>query len=922
MATRYNFDAESGADVTVSMSTAVRQEPDWRQHVNAWEKLSTSTPPTPPPDAKPARLHALQLSSANSVSSDPKSLTWRLDEQFLREPVADGSALVVSSIIDPSRSTTAATEFVLQGTDNTPGFETKFVTTPTYVTKTKPKPFGDRVLAYYDFSNPNDLGRDVSGNDYHGVSIGPTYTNNAIRGPTCTFATVNSENPHRVDISALASSLRGRTEITFCWWFRHSVSVATPMVMLGIANKVNVRDTNDLVVFWYPGTLTIAVRDAVGGFATLFSASTTDVGNGITYNDGQWHHVAISVGPRGTLIYVDGAVRATNASTQLFNVFSPDYVYLGAHHRLETPSPGSMFSYAYAGDMGDFITLDHQASDALVTQLYNNDYGYDMYMLGGQSNMVGDGATIAVGTDDDYYSNSILEPPTITDPRVIAKYRFFNSLPAVDSSANGRTATLTGTTWLGERGGALSIANTLLSSGAAGQNPLRMDMPGVATAVNGLRNFTASFWVRYTFNSSYGPILMISNRNVVNTNWAVWYTGGRLQLAIRSAANFDIWSTLTYSDGLWHHVVASTGNAGAYLMVDGVVVGSLTQTTSVDSVGTITDALFGASIDSSGYKFATAITIAQATFFNVQLSTDQARAMYDETFFAKVCQLGYDTNAPNNTTGVLTTSRITGARNPLDSLSNGGNNGGLWREMVIPMIKSVPFRRKILLVPACQGASGFAPTISANLSWRKGDRCYNAAVSMLARAFATHAFNSMRGAVFLLGETDAIANSTVYQTDLANLYTNLKIDLPFLDDAVPFVYGGIKCPTHSDQAAIARINNDLKTYASTANTLYEFLDTSDVPQITEGSVQIHYSMAGLRSLGYRFAKLMMFCQSKDLPPVGNNGIVVHKPVGASARTLLSRYGKLVTLRRANNATLPSGLKVNVLIAEPGIQFAN
>jgi hypothetical protein len=68
---------------------------------------------------------------------------------------------------------------------------------------------------------------------------------------------------------------------------------------------------------------------------------------------------------------------------------------------------------------------------------------------------------------------------------------------------------------------------------------------------------------------------------------------------------------------------------------------------------------------------------------------------------------------------------------------------------------------------------------------------YNTNINLLNHAYSLHPMNVMKGAVFLLGETEAVHSSTQYLSDLQSFFKNLKMDTTCITDDTPFVWGGI-----------------------------------------------------------------------------------------------------------------------------------
>ncbi|WP_212719536.1 PKD domain-containing protein [Blastococcus sp. CCUG 61487] len=103
------------------------------------------------------------------------------------------------------------------------------------------------------------------------------------------------------------------------------------------------------------------------------------------------------------------------------------------------------------------------------------------------------------------------------------------------------------------------------------------------TAVAGPQTFTAEAWFRTT-STAGGKILGFGSSatgNSSNYDRHIYLnTAGRLNFGVYPGAERVITSPAAYNDGQWHHVAASLSPAGMALYVDGVLVGSRTDTTS------------------------------------------------------------------------------------------------------------------------------------------------------------------------------------------------------------------------------------------------------------------------------------------------------------------------------------------------------
>ncbi|MCC6495671.1 MAG: PKD domain-containing protein [Propionibacteriaceae bacterium] len=105
-------------------------------------------------------------------------------------------------------------------------------------------------------------------------------------------------------------------------------------------------------------------------------------------------------------------------------------------------------------------------------------------------------------------------------------------------------------------------------------------------AEQGPDTFTAEAWFNST-STAGGKIIGFGNASTGNSTsydrQVYLDSGGRITFGVYSGGTRTVRSPGTYRDGQWHHVVASLGSGGMALYVDGVKVGSRTDTTAGQS---------------------------------------------------------------------------------------------------------------------------------------------------------------------------------------------------------------------------------------------------------------------------------------------------------------------------------------------------
>ena len=167
---------------------------------------------------------------------------------------------------------------------------------------------GDNPWAFWRFGPVNpDRFIDASGNGHHaewhlgpplltgqpGTLTSPSDTNGAIR--------LSGSGSYAVNSYQLAIPNDFTEEI----WFKTTTKVGGFIMGFGDSPTGNSPNYDRLVYMTNDGRLVYGV----------FLAPCFPVTSAASYNDGRWHHVAASLGPAGTELYVDGNLVAGDPST-------------------------------------------------------------------------------------------------------------------------------------------------------------------------------------------------------------------------------------------------------------------------------------------------------------------------------------------------------------------------------------------------------------------------------------------------------------------------------------------------------------------------------------------------------------------------------------------------------------------------------
>jgi len=180
----------------------------------------------------------------------------------------------------------------------------------------------------------------------------------------------------------------------------------------------------------------------------------------------------------------------------------------------------------------------------------------------------------------------------------------------------------------------------------------------------------------------------------------------------------------------------------------------------------------------------------------------------------------------------FTTQVLSGAFNPLDHADEVSGDMGLWREMCLGLSAS-----NLLMLPCADGGTGF----TAN-QWNPGDVEYNAAVASVNAGMLSNSQNTLKAMIWLLGESDAIANQTEasHLADIQAMRTGMITDITDMTADTPWI--------------VIEIGTLLGTYAQINSALASF-----VASIPNGVLipktgltlfdAVHYDAASIRSIG-------------------------------------------------------------------------
>ncbi|WP_407703479.1 CBM96 family carbohydrate-binding protein, partial [Streptomyces triticirhizae] len=285
--------------------TTVNGQPQWGLTRFATEP-DTGAPTVPETQVASTAEGEVQLSWRASLDLDDSLLTYRV--------YRDGSATPVHTV-DASSVPWRRPQLRYTDTDTAPGQTHSYRVTATdgagnvsalsppvtVTTASGGQPYVDAVLAdepllYWRYDEPaNNFASDASGHDSAGVHRGGPQrgvTPPAVSGPGAGAIGYDGVD----DYTYGDVRYGGMREFTLETWFSTTTTRGGKLIGLGDRTLEPSANRDNNIYLLDDGRVAFGVYD--GRYHTVTSRES--------YNDGEWHQVAASVGPAGMRLYVDG----------------------------------------------------------------------------------------------------------------------------------------------------------------------------------------------------------------------------------------------------------------------------------------------------------------------------------------------------------------------------------------------------------------------------------------------------------------------------------------------------------------------------------------------------------------------------------------------------------------------------------------
>lgn len=278
----------------------------------------------------------------------------------------------------------------------------------------------------------------------------------------------------------------------------------------------------------------------VGGFNVLSTPGT--------YNDGNWHHVVTTQDASGTALYVDGVRIARNS--QSGNQSYDGVWHVGGDNLKGWPSTPS--SYFFNGQIAETAIYEHALSNQSVVKHF----------------VAGGGVSDTNTAPADAYGAAVFN----ADPELYWRFNEPTGATVADSSLAGQNSGVLGSAVTHN-----TIGGVLNGPGISTVGSSESTVATAAQLQSSPGSYSIQGWFKTTTNQG-GKILGFENAQTglgSNYDKQIYMTnGGRLVFGVYTGGVQAIQTSSAYNDGQWHQAVASQGQDGMALIVDGVVAGT------------------------------------------------------------------------------------------------------------------------------------------------------------------------------------------------------------------------------------------------------------------------------------------------------------------------------------------------------------
>lgn len=284
----------------------------------------------------------------------------------------------------------------------------------------------------------------------------------------------------------------------------------------------------------------------------VYTGSTDTLRTAGTYNDGQWHQIAASLGANGMVLYVDGKRVGQRGDVIQGQPYS-GYWRIGGDSI--SSWPGGPSSDYFRGAI-DEVSIYPSIISLQQVQKHFTDSGRTL--------------NIPVAPADNY-GKAVFQAA----PDLYWRLGESSGTTAADSSASDNPGTYVDGVTLGGPSGIAGTTNTSASfNGTSG-------LLSSANVFSNPTTYSEELWFNTTTQQG-GKLIGFGDQPTGLSNGydrhVYMETNGALTFGVWTGQTNTITSPQSYNDGKWHHMVATQSSGGMKLYVDGTVVGTNPQT--------------------------------------------------------------------------------------------------------------------------------------------------------------------------------------------------------------------------------------------------------------------------------------------------------------------------------------------------------
>uniref|UniRef100_UPI0005BE4E51 PKD domain-containing protein n=1 Tax=Cellulosimicrobium cellulans TaxID=1710 RepID=UPI0005BE4E51 len=304
----------------------------------------------------------------------------------------------------------------------------------------------------------------------------------------------------------------------------------------------------------------------------VYNNAVSTISTSSSYNDNAWHHIVATLGANGMQLYVDGKRVAQRTDVTTGQSYSGYWRVGGDNLNGWSNQPSSS---SFAGSVDEVAVYGSVLSTARIRAHYT-----------------ASGRTLAVPPRPaDAYGRAVYD----ADPDVYWRFDETSGSDVADSGTYGNPAKIAGAfsrnvpgALTGGVGKAVSFTSSTCQWWQIGCTATNGGNVYSTTIFSNPSTYSLETWFKTT-STAGGKIIGLGSSQTGGSGsydrHVYMQDDGKLVFGTWTGQANTITTSRTYNDGSWHHVVATQGDDGMRLYVDGQPMGSNPQTSAQDYSG-------------------------------------------------------------------------------------------------------------------------------------------------------------------------------------------------------------------------------------------------------------------------------------------------------------------------------------------------